>query len=85
MFSYKKVFVHNPKLAENKDVRIFSIHSVYYDKDGKPDGISSDAEDLNGFESFKDLQSNVKMLNDSFDKEILDLDNFPNEWKYEDT
>jgi len=72
--------VNNKKMAENKDVRIFAIHSVYYDKDGVPDGSSRDAENLGGFETLEDLKGNIDKVNEAFKKPILDLDNWPNEW-----
>ena len=81
MFSYKKAFVNNTKLAENKDERIFAIHSVYYDKDGVPDGTSKHPENLGGYTSIEDVKSIVDKLYEALKKPILDLDNFPNEYK----
>ena len=84
LFSYKKAFVNNKKMAENKDVRIFAIHSVYYDKDGVPEGSSRDAENLGGFETLEDLKGNIDKVNEAFNKPILDLDDWPKEWKDEE-
>ena len=80
LFSYKEAFVNNPKMAENKDVRIFAIHSVYYDKEGIPNGTSKNPESVGGYESFEVLVSTMDLMKKALSKPILDLDDFPNEW-----
>jgi hypothetical protein len=71
-------------MAENKDVRIFAIHSVYYDKEGTPNGSSQNPESLGGYESFEDLVGTVEMVKAALSKPTLDLDNFPNEYETKD-
>jgi hypothetical protein len=61
--------------------RLFSITEVYY-KNGKPDSyIESDKNRLDALDSIKDIKWNLKKMKKAFKKPILDLDNFPNEWK----
>ena len=81
LFSDKKTFVNNPKLAKNEDTRIFAVHSVYYDKDGLPEGCSKNPESVGGYETQVELKSTIGMLQEAFKKPVLDLDNWPNEWK----
>lgn len=83
VFSYKKTFVNNPKLAANEDQRIFAIHSVYYDKNGVPEGTSKNPESLGGFEELDSLKDSIEKIQEALSKPIIDLDNFPNEWKDE--
>lgn len=85
LFSYKKAFVNNPKLAEQKDQRIFAIHEVYYNKDGVADGCHKNPVSLGGFEDVEDLKATVDMLHNAYEKPIIDLDNFPNEYEYIET
>jgi hypothetical protein len=81
VFSYKKTFVNNPKLAEMKDQRLFSICEVYYDENGVPDGyIQPDKNPLGNWEDLEDLSRTWEMIGPAFEKPIIDLDNFPNEW-----
>lgn len=81
LFSYKKTFMNNTKLAEMKDQRIFAIHEVYYDKEGKPDGVTENATTLGGWEELEDLKETIDLIKGALDKPIMDLDNFPNEYK----
>jgi len=84
VFSYKKAFVSNPKLAEMKDQRLFSIIEVYYDKNGKPDGYIDKKNTLSNWEDLSDLIGTVDLVKLALSKPIIDIDNFPNEWKDED-
>lgn len=83
VFSYKQVFVNNPKLAKMKDQRLFSIIEVYYDKDGNPTGYVDTKNHLTDWEDMDDLKGTYEMIASAFTKPIIDLDNFPNEWKDE--
>lgn len=81
LFSYKEVFVDNPKLAKRKDQRLFSIIEVYYDKDGNPDVYIKDTKPLKDWEDLSDLIGTMDLVKLAIDKPIIDIDNFPNEWK----
>lgn len=83
LFSYKEVFVNNPKLAKRKDQRLFSIIEVYYDEAGNPKGYSKDAKPLKDWEDLSDLIGTMDLVKLAIDKPIIDIDNFPNIWKEE--
>lgn len=59
--------------------RSYCIKEVCY-TDDVPDGYA-DKNVLEGFESVADLLWTVAHLKSAFEKPILDLDNFPNEYK----
>lgn len=81
IFSYKKEFEgKNEKLAEHPDTRLFSIVEVYYDDEGIPNGYT-EPNPLSNWEDLKDLKGTFKLIKLAFDKFIIDLDNFPNEWE----
>jgi len=80
VFSYKKVFTSNPKLAEMKDERLFSMIEVYYDEDGKPNGYADKINPTDNWEDLQDLIGTLDLLKLAVDKPIIDIDNFPNEW-----
>lgn len=83
VFSYKKAFVNNSKLAEMKDQRLFSIIEVYYDKNGKPEGYIDKKNSLSNWEDLEDLKGTWELIGKAFEKPIIDLDNFPKEHKNE--
>jgi len=81
IFSYKETFKDtDEKLTKRPDERHFSIIEVYYDKD---DNIIAYGEvnPLNNWDNMKDLKGTYDLIGDAFNKPILDLDNFPNEYK----
>jgi hypothetical protein len=81
IFSYHKLFDgKNIELAEHPDRRLFSIIEVYYDEKKIPNGYA-EINALNEWESIKDLKGTYHLIKDAFKKPILDLDNFPHEWK----
>lgn len=83
VFSYKKEFEGkegHEKLATHPDSRLFSIIEVYYDESNKPNGYA-EVNPLSDWEDIKDLRGTHKLIKGAFTKPILDLDNFPNEWK----
>jgi hypothetical protein len=86
LFSYKKEFEGkegNEKLAAMPDERLFSVIEVYYNSEtNKPEGYA-EVNPLNGWEEFKELKGTYKLIAGAFKKPILDMDNFPNEWKKE--
>jgi hypothetical protein len=80
-FSYKDTFKdQNEKLALRPDERLFSVIEVYYDKDGKPTAYG-EINPLNDWDNMKDLKGTYDLIADAFNKPIIDLDNFPNEYK----
>jgi hypothetical protein len=81
VFSYKKTFVNNEKLASIEDQRLFSIEEVYYDENGKPHSHTKGKNPLGNWEDLSDLIGTVDLIKLALSKPIIDLDNFPNEWK----
>jgi len=65
-------------LMKKEDYRIFSIAEVYYEWD-KPTSYG-DINVLTEYESLKDLKKIYKLIKTAFKKDILDLENWPNEW-----
>jgi hypothetical protein len=82
LFSYKEAFVNNPELAKRKDERLFSIIEVYYDKDGNLEGYA-EADPTKNWDLLEDLMGTLDLLMKAKEKPILDIDNWPNEWKNE--
>jgi len=81
VFSYKKAFANNSKLSENKDQRLFSIEEVYYDEDGKPHMHTSSKNTLGNWDDLDDLIGTIDLIKEALSKPIIDLDNFPKEYK----
>jgi hypothetical protein len=69
-----------PETCATEKYRIFSIAEVYY-KDDKPDSYVDSKRILYELESEKALKWTNKKIKKAFKKPILDLDNFPQEWK----
>jgi hypothetical protein len=63
-----------------EDYRIFSVAEVHYEK-SKPVSYGSDLRILTEYESLKGLKNIYKKIKSAFKKPVLDLDNWPNEWK----
>jgi hypothetical protein len=86
IFSYKKEFEGkegHEKLASFPDVRMFSIIEVYYDVESNEPASYAEVNALQNWESMKDLKGTYKLIKGAFKKPVLDLDNWPNEWKEE--
>ena len=69
--------------SKNEHGRVFGIIEVYYDKKHKADG-HSDPETfspLSGWENYKYLKATYETIKEAFKQPILDLDNWPNEYK----
>jgi hypothetical protein len=70
-------------LRNNKtfpDERVFSVVEVYY-HDNKPDSYVESKDVLGELDSKKSIRWTLKKIKKAFKKPILDLDNFPNEYK----
>lgn len=67
-------------LPDKKPERLFSVSEVYY-KNGKPDSYIDSKRILDGVESVKGLKWTNKKIKKAFKKPILDLDNWPHEYK----
>ncbi len=59
--------------------RSFEIHEVYYDDDDKPGSYTERSVNAGG-ETLEELKKVHKMMEDAFEKPVLDLDNWPNEY-----
>lgn len=59
--------------------RVFQIHEVYYDDEGKADLRTEDSRPIYG-ESLEDLKKGYTLMGNAFEEPILDLDNWPNEY-----
>jgi len=81
IFSYKNTFKgKNKELANHPDTQLFSIIVVYYDKVGNIIAYSNHNNPLKDLESMEDLKRTYTLINEAFNKPVIDLDNFPNEW-----
>lgn len=80
IFSYAKEFENtDSNLKDIPNARLFSIIEVYYDKNGIPQGhVNASVKD---WDSYEDLVGTHNLMAQAFQKPILDLDNWPNEWK----
>lgn len=81
-FSYKETFPDNPKMWDNGDHNLFSIIEVFYDEDGNPEGYG-ESDPTKNWENIEDLVGTMDLILLAKNKPILDLDNWPNEWKDE--
>ena len=52
---------------------------MYYDSQGVPTGYSDTS--VKDWDSYKDLEETYKLMAKAFQKPVLDLDNWPEEWK----
>ena len=62
------------------DERMFSVVEVYY-HDNKPDSYVESKNILGELDSKKSIKWTLKKIKKAFKKSVLDLDNWPNEWK----
>lgn len=65
----------------NKEVRLYKIVSVYYDENKVINGYGDRDFALIDYESISDMKYDLEKSLLAYDKPILNLDNFPNEWK----
>ena len=70
--------MYSYEFGEDTDTRLFSIIEVYYDENDIPNGYA-DAS-VKDWESYADLAGTHNLMAQAFQKPILDLDNWPNEW-----
>ncbi len=62
--------------------RVFGIIEVYYSEDGFPDGHSGLAHNtLSDIDNYKGLEEAYELIGKAFKEPIIDLDNFPDEYK----
>jgi len=83
MFSFKKTYPDNVKMHQFPDMRLFKITSVYYDEFGGPNSWAEKGgtDLLDGWESYKELEGTLELIQGALAKPILDLDEFPNIYK----
>ena len=62
----------------NEDERVFSVVEVFY-VDGKPDSYC-ESNILDCLESRKAIKWILKKVKKAYNKDILDLDNWPQKW-----
>jgi len=75
-----QLFKYDEVLLDHEPERLYSIVEVYYKKD-KPDSYIDSKRILDGLESVKGLKWTNKKIKEAFKKPILDLDNWPNEYR----
>jgi len=83
MYSYQEHFPNDPGWEHTPDERIFTIISAYYDKESDVPhsyGEFKQSNPLDGHDSAEDLFAKLGMMRDSYEKTIIDLDNWPDEW-----
>ena len=66
-------------LESREGERLFSIVEVYYDEDNNPISVGG-KNLLKDIENVEGLKWAIKHIPEAFEKPIIDLDNFPNEW-----
>ena len=82
LFKYSKEFPSTSEMSKLPVQRIFSVQEVYYDKEGNVNGYIEDTKNpLVGWESLDELSGSHDLIKLAFSKPILDLDNWPNEYK----
>ena len=85
LFKYSEEFPIASEMRKLDDQRIFSIQEVYYDKEGNVNGYIEDTKNpMAGWESYDELVGTHDLIKLAFSKPILDLDNWPNEYKPND-
>lgn len=62
-------------------IRLFDIAEVYYDSEGVPHSYCSVGTCLTGWADLQDLKGTYDKIASAFEKPIINLDNFPNEFK----
>lgn len=74
----------NFRIGTKKDAktntRLFSVIECYYDSGHNPNGYGI-KNILENWETPDELKWTMKKVLTAFDKPVLDLDNFPNEYK----
>jgi len=72
----------NNNQGHNMDgIRLFKIIDVYYEDDKEVSyGDRGYWDKTDGYESFNDLKISMELMKMAFNKPIIDLDNWPNEW-----
>jgi len=86
IFSYQKTFnKKNPEMSKLEDQRLFSIIEAYYPslkeaEIGVPDSYVERGS-FENWEDLEDLKATLKLVKKAMKKPIIDLDNFPNEYK----
>lgn len=82
IFDFKERFPDNSKFHEFETLRYFCIISGYYDEDKKLISYGLNEKNiLDGLESPEDLFDTIEKIRGAFEKPIINLDNFPNEYK----
>jgi len=76
IFSYKEL----KGFEKTDDSRLFSVIEVYYDEDGKINGYVDKRNPVSDLEDMGDLYGAYKLVGGAFEKPVLDLDNWPEEW-----
>lgn len=64
-----------------KSSRVYSVIECYYNKKTKKPHAYGETGILVNYESVGDLKSTYKYIKGAFSKPILDLDNFPKEYR----
>lgn len=78
-----RVITRIQKYGKSNKRRIFEIIEVYYDKEGNPSSYVNSKDHLSLWENLEDLKGTYEYIASAFTKPIIDLDNFPEEWKDE--
>ncbi len=70
---------HRVLASEHKDELYLSIHEVYYDKNGKPDGFTAKAISIGGY-GLIDIAWTLERMKECMEKPVLwSDDKFPSE------
>lgn len=70
---------------DGEPTRLFAVTEVYYNEEGVPDGfVKPPMNIMSDWDEMDDLTGTHELVGGAFEKPILDVDNFPNEYKPKD-
>lgn len=81
-WNYRIIKTHSTYCGES--YQIYTVNEVYYDKQGKVDGHTSDGISPSG-ETLDELKSDLENYKKAFDKPAIIYDNDTNEYLGEET
>ena len=77
-----RVLAHKSKNPNCEGEVYFQIHEVHYNKKGNPKSYTQNGVSVGG-EGYADIQWVLSQMQECLTKPVLDVDNWPNEFKGE--
>jgi hypothetical protein len=69
----------------SNDTRLFEIIECYYNEENEPDGYADTVQPLKNWDDIRELIGTYYIIEPAFTLPILDLDNFPNIYKIDES